>query len=292
MLSRAEAYPAGVAGITTRVLTLRSGIHVRIAECGPPGGASVVLLSGWGACLYLYRRNLPALASAGYRAVAVDMVGQGFSDKPSDPATYTVPSLAGHVLEVLDALGLPRTALVGQSLGGRIALEVALTAPDRVTRLILISPAGLTDIALTRAKALLPEPLAPLLARHGGRWTYVLGLRFAAGSLAQPTEHDIDEYAAAADPALARALIYTLHRVDWRPLSRARLAQLSKPLLVITGSRDRIIPSGDVPRRLRDVPQAHHVQIEGGGHMPNEEAPELVNRELVNFLGSTDAPGA
>jgi pimeloyl-ACP methyl ester carboxylesterase len=130
-------YPAGIAGLSQRKITLASGLKVRVVESGPADGPPVVLLSGWGGCVYMWRKNLPALAEAGLRVIAVDLKGQGLSDKPLEPAEYTSEKMTAHALEILDALKLKRVRLVGQSMAGKIAADVALAAPDELARLTM-----------------------------------------------------------------------------------------------------------------------------------------------------------
>jgi 4,5:9,10-diseco-3-hydroxy-5,9,17-trioxoandrosta-1(10),2-diene-4-oate hydrolase len=280
------SFPSGFPTLTSRLLRLPSGLHVHIVECGEATAPAVVLLGGWGTSAYVYRKNLEPLAAAGLRAIAVEVKGQGLSDKPLDPAEYTLDSLAAHVLEILDALELPRVMLVGQSLGGAIATRLALAAPRRIARLALIAPVGFGRVRfVTLVRAVVPAALTPLLPRLAARWTFALGLRLAYGKLARPTARDIDEYyAPAGDPAFTRSLLSLIRQVDWNPLTPAQLHRLGVPLLIIFGTADRIIPPGEIERLLRDVPGARAVLIPGAGHAANEEAPEAVNRALIDFL--------
>jgi pimeloyl-ACP methyl ester carboxylesterase len=257
-----------------------------LVECGEAAAPPVVLLSGWGTSAYAYRKNLEPLATAGLRAIAVELKGQGLSDKPLEATEYTLESLSAHLLEILDALELDRVTLVGQSLGGAVATRLAMAEPGRVAKLALIAPVGFSRVRfVTIARATVPTLLTPIFPRLTARWTFELALRLAYGETARPTQCDIDEYyAPARDPAFARSLLSLIHQIDWKPLTLAQLRQLRVPMLVLFGTADRIIPPRGVERLVRDVPGARAVLLPGVGHAANEAAPELVNRALIDFF--------
>lgn len=267
---------------------LRDGITVRVIETvgADPAAPPVLLLSGWGTSAYLWRRNLLPLAAARLRPIAVELKGQGLSDIPTDPREYTLESLSRHVLDVLDALHVERAMLAGLSLGGGIAARVALLAPERVERLALLSSVGLGRVHLVHLAGLLPEmlvaPLTPHLAR---RSLFELALRWAYGTLGHPTAADVDQYFVhSEDPAFARSLWSLVRRVDWRMLRADELRRLEMPVLAVFGTRDRIVSPHQVGELVRQLPRGELVLIEGAGHACAEEAPEAVNRALVDFL--------
>src|SRR5438874_13730621 len=117
-LGPSEMFPAGDPAYRVSYPRLESGLKVRVIERGPSSSPPIVLVHGWGCSVYVFRRNMPALADAGFRAIAVDLKGHGLSDKPIGPEDYTIDSLVEHLREILDALGLERPALAGHSLGG------------------------------------------------------------------------------------------------------------------------------------------------------------------------------
>jgi pimeloyl-ACP methyl ester carboxylesterase len=287
-LSPSELFPAGVVGLTTRFVELSSGLRVRVVEADEGKTSSappVVLLSGWGCSAYLYRHNLPALAAAGLRAIAVDLKGQGGSDKPLDPHEYTLDSLVAHTLDVLDALGAERAMLVGLSLGGAIATRVALAAPARVRKLALLDAVGLGRVRLVGWLRFFPAVLDPLLPYLARRWMFAAALRAAYGILRSPSAADVDQYfAPARDPAFVRSLFSLLREVDWRPLTPAEVRRLSMPVLAIFGTRDRLVSPREMETILRHAPDARTDLIADAGHAVAEEAPEAVNRALVPFL--------
>lgn len=289
-LPESEFYPAGFEGVTARFVKVRSGIRVRVVEswpeCGKGGSDSVVFLAGWGCSAYTFRKNIRPLAVRGMHVVAVELMGQGESDKPTEPEAYTLQSLTSHTLEILDALGLERVSLVGHSLGGLVAAHVALAASARVEKLALIDSVGYGRVKLVRLARSLPLSWGSFIPRVAGRrWVFALALRYAYGSLGMPTARDVDEYfAPARDPAFVRSLWSLLHEVDWKLLTPDELRALTMPLLVIFGGEDRLVSPRDAGRLAGEAPDARAVLIPGAGHASAEEAPDSVNAALVDFL--------
>ena len=285
-LAENEIYPAGVEGVAARYVCVASGIRVRVVEGGPEKGEAAVMLPGWGCSAYAFRKNIGALAERGVRAIAVELKGQGGSDKPLGEGEYTVESLTRHTVEVLDALEIEGASLVGLSLGGLVAARVALEAPDRVKRLALVDSVGFGRVRLVGLARLFPAAMGPLLPRVAGRWAFGIALRAAYGSLGRPTARDVDEYfAPARDPAFVQTLWALLHEVDWRLLTRDELRRLTMPLLVIFGRKDRLVSPRDVERLVREAPRGRAVFIDGAGHASPEEAPDEVNAALAEFIG-------
>src|SRR3954469_10442914 len=101
-----EMFPASDPAYRVSFPRLQSGLSVRVVERGDPAGRPVLFIHGWGCSAYVFNRNLPVVADAGFRAIAVDLKGHGLSDKPVDGAAYTVDALVEHVREIVDVLAL------------------------------------------------------------------------------------------------------------------------------------------------------------------------------------------
>jgi pimeloyl-ACP methyl ester carboxylesterase len=114
-------------------------VELHVTEAGPPGGDPVVLLHGFPDSAELWRSQVAALAGAGHRVLAPDLRGYGRSSRPERVAAYGMPHLVGDVLAVLDAAGVARASLVGHDWGAVLAWSSALSAPDRVRRLVAVS---------------------------------------------------------------------------------------------------------------------------------------------------------
>ncbi|MFC5750188.1 alpha/beta fold hydrolase [Actinomadura rugatobispora] len=260
------------------------GVPTRIASLGD--GPPIVLLHGRGGHLETFARTMPALAEAGRRAIAFDLLGHGLTGRPP-AARYTVEELAVHALAVLDALALDEADLVGQSLGGWTAALIALGAPDRVRRLALIEPAGLQ----TESERL-ADPTTRSAYERGGR-AYAEPTPEAvrtrlAGLLADPDR---------LDPELVeiRTLLYQpeearqVHRLvraadnDRSLLTPQRLAGLAMPVMLVRGEHGHT-PQVVIETARDAIAQARLLTIKGAKQWPQYEHPELLNPALIDFL--------
>ena len=277
-------FPAGVAGINTRVLALRSGLRVRLLEAGPANGAPAVLVHGWGACVYTFRRAVPAFAAAGRKVLAFDLRGHGLSDKPVGRGKYTIHAIRDDLRDFMDAAGVDRADLLGHSLGGGVALHFALAHPERIRRLVLAAPVGLTSISLPAIGHLLTPRFTDRFARYlTPRWLTNVLLRSTYGKPSRVTDRDVDEYWAPSQfPDYYRAARALLEEFDWDPVSAERLAAMPCRTLVILSTADRLIRGAEEPAKR--MGGATVVTLEGAGHLGIEECPEEFNRLVLSFL--------
>jgi pimeloyl-ACP methyl ester carboxylesterase len=285
-------YPAGVPGVTVRSLALGDGMRLRVAECGTASGSPVLLVHGWGACLYTYRYALPALASTGRRAIAFDLRGHGLSDKPRGGGRYTTAALSADILALLDSLEIGRVDLIGHSLGGRVALEVALTAPDRVARLVLAASVGLAHVRLQGTAHVLTPRITDRFARYlTPRWLTSFLLRGAYGDPTRVPNEVIDEYWAPSQfPNYYRALRALLAEFAWQPMSTEQLGRITQPTLVMLGTADRLIPEGE--RGTASLPNARIFWLKAAGHLAIEECPSESNEAVIRFLNGDEVIAA
>lgn len=278
-------YPAGIPDVSVRYVTLQDGLSVRVVESGPATADAVLLVHGWSASVYTFAEMIPALAAAGYRAIAFDLTGHGLSDKPTDESKYTTQALADTVGAVADALDLRRFTLVGHSMGGSLGIELAARGERRLERLVLINSVGLGRVpALAAFKLLTPRIVNGLIPALLTRTMVATLLRvFAFAVTGRPTDRDIDEYWAPTQyDEFARACRACVHRVTWSRTPATRLRSLRLPVLVITGGRDRLIPRSVGRSRL--IPTARLVVIREGGHLVLQECASRTADELLLFL--------
>ena len=277
-------FPAFAPHIVVRTLALRSGVHLRVAESGPSDGRPVVMLHGWGASMYMFRHALERFPRAGIRAIAVDLRGYGLSDKPAVDDSYSLKTYCADVDALLDELRLTRTALVGQSMGGGLALRYALARPERVSALGLINPTGLVNVPYVAVLRHSPAAIVDALgARLVPRWMIRFILRRLA--YADPTivtDRDIDEYWAPTQlPGFVRAARAALSEFDWSVATDEDASRLAVPTLVVLGRRDRLVPNTNAA-----VSRLNGSRIEWvpGGHCAHEEHPDLVYDMLAEFV--------
>ena len=285
-LSPAEVFPAGHPDISARDVRLSTGVSLRVLESGPPRGQPVVMFHGWGASAYMFRHALTLLPPRGLRAIAVDLRGFGLSDKPAEKVrgAYTLDAYCTDVDALLDALGLPTAALIGQSMGGGLVLRYALRRPARVSRLVLVNPVGLGPIDYLPILRLVPRTFFAIVGeRLVPRFVVEFILRYVAyADPTQPTQGDVDEYWAPTQlPGFVSAARAAIGEFDWRPLSDGDAGSLTVPTVVILGTQDRLIrAAGSGAARLRGA-AVHSVS---GGHCVLEENPATVYQIAGDFL--------
>ena len=283
-LSPDRVYPAGVAGVDVRYVDIGDDIRIRVAVSGPADGEPVLLLHGWAASLYSFRFLLEDLPRAGFRAYAIDFRGHGLSGKPTARASYTREALVGDVVETMRALRIPRAAVIGWSMGGAVALRLALEHPKLLTKLVLVNPAGLTTIRMIWPSALLSPAFLDVLAPYlVPRWVVSNVLDWASNGAGHLTDRDIDEYwAPSRDGDYVRAARALLRDFDWSPATAAELARVHVPTLVIVGGGDRLVTGvGPAARHLAD---GRVKFFPGAGHMVHEERREEVDSAVEQFL--------
>lgn len=286
-------FPAGDSRFSTRFVTLASGVRVRTIECAPECAPAdlvnapvVVCVHGWACSVYSFDFLLPLLAREGARAIAIDLPGHGLSDMPGDPAQYTIDALVHSVLDTIDVLGIARAVLVGHSMGGPIVAQLTVIAPERVSGLALLAPAGFGGEASVRVgRMLTPRIVAPVLPYLVPRWSIRLVFAFTFGRLYHPTPRDIDEYWAPTQfPAFVHAQWDLLHRFDWRAGADGSFATISAPAVVIDGTEDHFVVRRWVKRYARTLRHARYLAVEGSGHVVMQEAPEQVVEALRPLL--------
>lgn len=283
-LSPDEMFPAGEPGYRVSFVPLRSGIRVRAIERGDPYAPPVLMLPGWGSTVYIWRRNLPAIANAGFRAIAVDLKGSGLSDKPVGESEYTSDAMVTHLGDILDALGLEKPVAVGHSQSASILYRFANKYPERLSGIALLSPVGHNGVKLLWLyKLLTPGFIRGLLPSLCTRMAIRLTLRRVYGKLRDFSERDVDEFHAPCQFAeFPIAQRDSLHAFDWRqPVA----GTLDVPALVMHGTDDHLVKGHSMTDFERAMPGLEAVQISGAGHIIPEEADEEVNEALLRFLG-------
>jgi len=277
-------YPAGVSGIRTRAVSLPSGLRLRVLESGPETGTPLILIHGWGACVYTFRHLLASRALLERRLIAFDQRGHGLSDKPTPRGSYATSALVDDVRDLMDALDLERADVLGHSLGGGVALHFTLAHRSRVRRLVLAAPIGITSVQLPRIGHWLTPRITDRLASFlTPRLLTEILLRSTYGNPRRVSERDIDEYWAPSQfPDYYRAARALLEEFDWNALDTRQLASLGHESLVILGTADRLIRGAE--SAATTIPKAKLVELDGAGHLGIEECAEEFNRAVRSFL--------
>lgn len=275
-----------------RVALPRSGVSLFLYDTGPAEAPSLLLIHGLGSEADTWRHVVPRLASR-FRIIAVDLPGFGRSDKPR--RAYTVPFFCDTLVELLDALGIARTGLVGHSLGAVIAHFAALQRPERVERLVLVdgslfAPSQKLDVATLLflmpgvGEALYRRFQRDANAAYRSLEPYYGHLGGLPESEREFLYRRVNERVA--DDAQRRAFFSAFRRLAlWLPRQqsglRERLANPAVPTLVVWGEADRVNPVAN-GRALGAVqPSARLVIVPGAGHNVQEEQPEAVAAAIL-----------
>jgi pimeloyl-ACP methyl ester carboxylesterase len=253
-------------------------------------GPSVILLHGFPDSGRLWSHQVPALVRAGFRVIVPDMRGYGRSDKPAEVAAYRMDHLVGDVLAVLDAAGTERAHVVGHDWGAGVAWATALMAAERVDRLVALSVGHPATF------------FADGFAQHEKSW-YMLLFQFPdiaeqwlsaddwANFRSWIDHPDADAVVAEmeAGGSLTPALNY--YRANMRPeffLQRPfEMPQVQAPTMGVWSSGDPALTEGQMLRSAANVAGPwRYERLDGPGHWLQLEAPDAVNRLLVDFLGA------
>ncbi len=275
------------AGLTPRFETVE-GYRVRYVRAG--SGPAVVLLHGLASSIYTWKDVMPALARD-HDVLALDLPGFGESDQPPDLDAARYPAV---VLGLMDRLGLARAALVGNSMGGAVAVTIAATWPERVSVLVLLDSAGF-NLATSQRPWILrlvgAGPISPLLERMPVRgWVVRVGLSQVFFDPALMTRERQDEYLAplVRPGAIASMRSLLLARAQQASTFREQVTAVRAPALVVWGREDRWVPLAQADQFVAAIPGSRKVVLEACGHLPQEERPQEVLRLLVDFLPKGD----
>jgi pimeloyl-ACP methyl ester carboxylesterase len=260
----------------------------RLSTMAAGAGELVICAHGLGGTKASFLPTLAALADS-YRVVAVDLPGFGESDKPIG-APYNAEWFAGAIFSLMDALETERAHLIGNSMGGRIAIEAGLMAPERVTTLTLLSPAlaWLRDRRWAAVvKALRPE--LGLLQMAPKQLTEGIVRRMIPGAQNGWAAAGVDEFLRAFHTPRGRAAFYAAARNIYLDEPHGddgfwtRLAALSPRSLFVWGRKDQLVPIAFMKHVERTLPAARHVEL-NCGHVPQIEDPDGTHKAIRRFL--------
>ena len=265
-------------------------VHYRMMGEGSP---TLVLLHGFAASTFSWREVMELL-SAQATVVAFDRPSSGLTERPmpgdwpAGESPYSRTAQADQTIALMDALGIERAVLVGNSAGGTIAVLTALLHPERVQALVLVDAAIYTEGgAPTWLLPLLATPhmrrIGPLLVRS----IQTRGERLLELAWHDPSKITDDVRAGYRQPLRAQ----NWDRALWELIVAARaldlpaeLDQITVPTLVITGDDDRIVPTDESIRLAGEMSNTELVVIPACGHTPQEECPEAFLEAVTGFL--------
>jgi len=269
------------------------GVRVHYQEAGPVNAPPMILIHGFSASNFVWSDVLLPIAEAGFRVVAPDLVGFGFSDKPRR-GEYTISAQARMITGLMDELGIKQAALVGSSYGGAVAATCALDYAGRVRRLVLVDAVANDEVKKQFLLQLAAVPVmgdlvSPLLV--GSRRLMRRRMRKVYG---QSTRELFDEKRMDAHhrPLRAantqRALLRTLRR--WRAERIGREAHRIKQLtLLVWGENDADVPLRHGRRLFQLIPNSRLIVFRRCGHLPQEEYPREFAKLVADFCKTVDS---
>ncbi len=264
------------------------GVNVHYQEAGDSSAPPLVLIHGFASSNLVWSKVLLPLAEAGFRVIAPDLLGYGYSGKPRD-LEYTIASQAKMVIGLLKQLGIARTVLIGSSYGGAVAATIALDQPGLVKKLVLVG--AVTNNRPTRymlmrlfGSPIIGDILSPLVV--GSRRL----LRMRMKRVYDRHAWELDErrvqarHLPLATRGTHRAIIRTVRRWDAERVSReAHL--LKQPTLIVWGDTDREVPLTDGERLRQEIPDSRLIVFRDCGHLPHEEYPAEFTKLVAEFCG-------
>ena len=266
------------------------GSTINYAEIG--AGPAVVLVHGLGGSWQNWLENLPHLARSGYRAIALDL--PGFGRSPLPPWELNMPAYGRLLDQFCVQLGLDRAAVVGNSMGGFIAAETAIAAPNWIERLVLVSAAGVSHATMRREPVMVAGRMLNLLnpialhantkglRRPGIRQLSFQGVFRHPQRIRRELLYEFSAHAIGTPgflPALGALTGYDLLH---------RLPRVEVPVLLIWGRDDLVVPASDAVGYHQRLADSRIEIFDDCGHVPMAERPVRFNRLLDQFLSAAD----
>lgn len=248
------------------------------------GSKHIILLHGFRANTFTWRHLIDPLAEAGYHIWVIDLIGFGLSDKPIE-APYDLKFFLDQIEAFMDKNLIPKAHLVGNSMGGGLAINMAISHPDRVNSLTLIAALGYPlDLSFY---LIIGKNFGPLLTPFLGPTIIRKGMEDIVYRKETISDEQIIAYSLPYQlPGGATAATRTLENFDNQHLLTLKqfYPMIKNPVLVIWGDKDKLIPLNHYERFLKDFPTCEHLLIKNCGHIPQEEAPQEVTTAIINFL--------
>jgi len=265
------------------------GLRVHYQEAGDSRAPVILLIHGFLSSTMVWSKVFLEFASAGYRAIAPDLLGYGYSDKPRD-FDYTIESQSRMIAGLLERLGIDHAILIGSSFGGAIAATVALNRPELVEKLALVGavsnnePKRYPIMRLVRSP-LIGDVVSPLLASSRRL------LRARMKRVYDRHRWKLDEFRIDARfiplraAATHRAIIRTVRNWDADRIQRdAHL--ITQPTLLLWGDHDPDVPLRDGEELKERIPNSRLIVFRECGHHPQEEYPETFTEAVLKFCSA------
>lgn len=264
------------------------GMQVHIRDTGPRDDpAPIVLLHGMASSLHTWEGWQASLQTT-RRVISVDLPGFGLTG-PSPQGEYHIDAYVRFVLRMLDSMGVKRVVLVGNALGGEVAWQTAMLAPDRVRKLVLIDSDGYPQSSMSMSM-----PLAfQIASMRSWRWVaerifphYVVesSVHSVFGDPSKVTPEKVQRYFELnLRVGNRRALFQRMDQAQWGA-SAHMIRRVQQPTLVLWGQKDGMVAPANGPQFCKDIPHCTLVTFPDLGHIPQEEDPTRTLNAARAFL--------
>lgn len=262
------------------------GVQAHIRDTGPRSDpVPIVLLHGMASSLHTWEGWQKDLQGT-RRVISVDLPGFGLTG-PSPQGEYQIDAYIRFLLRLLDSLGVKRVMLVGNALGGEVAWQTAILAPERVRKLVLIDSDGYAQSSLSM-------PIAFQIA-SARSWRWVAerilpravvesSVRSVFGDPSKVTPDKVQRYfELALRVGNRRALFQRMDQAQWGA-SAHMVRRVQQPTLVLWGLKDGMVSPANGPQFCRDIPHCTLVTFPELGHIPQEEDPKATLKAALPFL--------
>jgi pimeloyl-ACP methyl ester carboxylesterase len=265
-----DVLEARYAGPPSEFLSV-AGLRLHLRDTGPKNAPAVIMLHGLGSSLHTWEPWAQTL-SARFRVIRFDLPGFGLTG--TDPTDdYSDDRGMAVLAALMDALSVPHAALIGNSMGGKLAWMFAATYPARVDRLVLISPDGYASPGFEYGKPAEVPLIARLLPYTLPRWMLRANLAPAYADPSRLTDAVVDRYRdLMLAPGVRQALLDRTAQVRLQP-PEPLLGRIEAPTLLIWGERDALIPFSNAQDYMKAIRHCRLVSFPDLGHVPQEESP-------------------
>ncbi len=269
-----DSASAGTQDVQFSSVLLKTGVRLRYAYKGDAAGTPVILLHGYGDSWFSYSRILPLLDKK-YRVYIPDQRGHGDSDRPV--GGYALEQFAGDVVAFMDAMKVKQAAVVGHSMGSFIAQHVAVQAPERVSRLVLIGSA--TKIrnevveGVQREINALKDPVSERFVRE-----------FQSSVTFKPVPQDFFEAIVKESMKIPAPVWREVMAEMLAPAAEVELKQIKTPTLIIWGDKESIFPRSEQDLLTAALRYSTLKVYRDIGHVPVWECPDQVAKDLHEFI--------
>ncbi|MEJ7928583.1 alpha/beta hydrolase [Ramlibacter sp. AN1015] len=276
-----------------------NGQEFSAMQAGPASGELVMLLHGFPEGSYSWRHQVDALAGAGFRVLAPDLRGYGFSSKPADVSAYAIPELARDVLAMAESVGQERMNLVGHDWGAVLTWYLAQEFPARVRRGVVINgphPATVLSHALLNPTQFVKGsyvgffqlPLVPEATLRANGFAVLRQAMCASAREGTFSDEDLDRFQAGWDVDGALTAMLNWYRALVLSPAAIAASKIRVPMCVLWGDKDAALDAqlADAGAALCSSVELHH--FPDASHWLHEEEPEAVNAILLEMLSRSE----